>query len=513
MTDNLPYESAIISDFGLRSKNLFNAIFFPGKRLGMKISFTKITAAILALLLLTFSPLSPMPGIRRAFALSIEEEKKLGEEVVREVEGKFTLVRDPALLEYMNALGQDILKTAAPQPFPFRFYLLKDPQLNAFSVPGGHVFLTTGIIELMESEGELAGLIGHEIAHVTRRHISNRMDQQKKIGLATMAAVLLGVFAGDPRIASATIAGSLATAQTLFLKYSRDDEDEADNYGFKYMAGAGFNPKGMNELLDKLRRWGSFGSETIPAYMQTHPLTADRMARVEDLLQIYTGRGSWPRSTSDEFRRLQIILLSQYGDLQRARNRFQSLAKDDQNQFWVLYGQGWIAIREGKMDTANDLFEKALVLRPKDPYVLTDLGRAYLKQGRFDLALQKLGEASILHPKDGNAAFFLGRVYQEKGQDQLALENFNRSLRSGLENEDLYYYTGLIYGKLNQLGQAHYHFGKSFQIKGDREKALFHYKTALKYSGNDFREKERIEKEIKNLERGKKDKEKPPDRF
>jgi predicted Zn-dependent protease len=480
----------------------------------MKINGNKITAGFLAILFLTLSGFFPAPGPRKAFALSIEEEKKLGEEVVREVENKYTLIRDPRILDYLNTLGQQILKPAGPQPFPFRFYLLKDPQLNAFSVPGGHVFLTTGIIEIMESEGELAGLIGHEIAHVTRRHISNRMDQQKKIGLATLAAVLLGVFSGDPRVANVAIAGSLATAQTLFLKYSREDEDEADNYGFKYMAGAGFNPRGMHELLDKLRRWGSFGSETIPAYMQTHPLTADRMARVEDLLQIYAPRGIWPRSTSDQFRRLQIIILSRYGDLQRARNRFQSWAKDAQNQFWVLYSQGWIALREEKMDTASDCFEKALTLRPKDPFVLTDLGRTYLKQGRFDLALQKLGEASILNPKDGNAAFFLGRVYQEKGQDTLALENFNRSLQSGLEDEDLYYYTGLVYGKLNRLGQAHYFFGKSFQIKGDREKALFHYRTALKFSGDNFQEKERIEKQIKNLEGEKKmEKGKNPDRF
>ncbi len=134
-------------------------------------------------------------------ALTTAEEQKLGEDAVREVEKEFSVIHDPLLLEYLNRLGQEILKQAGPQPYPFRFYLLKDPQLNAFSVPGGHVFVTTGIIQIMNSEAELAGLLGHEITHVTHHHISRQMEKQKKIGLATMAAVLLGILAGDPNIA------------------------------------------------------------------------------------------------------------------------------------------------------------------------------------------------------------------------------------------------------------------------------------------------------------------------
>jgi predicted Zn-dependent protease len=456
---------------------------------------------IAALLFVLLNPWIPSRG-GSVFALSSEEERKLGEEVVREVEGKFTLIRDPLILEYLNTLGQDILKQAGSQPYPFRFYLLKDLQLNAFSVPGGHVFLTTGILEIMDSEGELAGLLGHEIAHVTHHHISKQIEQQKKIGLATIAAALLGVLAGDSRIAGAAIAGSLATAQTLMLKFSREDEDEADNYGFKYMSKAGFNPQTMIDLLDKLRRWSSFGSEGIPAYMQTHPLTGDRMSHVEDLIHQYVNQGPWKRMTSDEFRRLQTLILTKYGDLQRARNRFQSWSKDSQNLFWIHYGQGWLDIREGKFDAAVDQFEKALTLRPQDTYILRDLGQVFLMKGNLETAIQKLGQASLLDPKDGSTAFFLGRAYQDKGENQLALENYQKAIKLGLETEDLYYYLGMTYGNLNNLGQAHYFLGKSFGIKGERGKALFHFKTALRYVDEDSGQKDRIEKEIKNLESG-----------
>jgi len=456
--------------------------------------------------LLFFLPNPWLPGTGgNVCALTTTEEQKLGEDVVREVESKFSLIRDPSLLEYLNRLGREILKQAGPQPYPFHFYLLKDPQLNAFSVPGGHVFVTTGIIEIMNSEAELAGLLGHEITHVTHHHISSQIEKQKKIGLAALAAVLLSVLARDPTIAAAAIAGSMATVQTMFLQYSREDESDADNYGFKFMSKAGFDPKGMIDLFDKLRRWGSFGSEGVPAYMMTHPLTGDRISHVEDLLHQYANQGPWVRGTSDEFRRVQTIILTIYGDLQRARNVFQSWAKDTQNLFWVHYGQGWIDIREGKFDDAVDQFEKALLIKPQEAYVVRDLGQVFLLKGDREKAIQQLGQASILDPKDASTAFFLGRAYQEKGENLLALENFQRALKLGSEGEDLYYYLGMVYGNLNNLGQAHYYFGKSFGLKGDRKKALFHFQTALKYVEKDPQQKERIEKEVKSLKPDKKE--------
>ena len=236
-----------------------------------------------------------------AYAITLEEEQKLGDQVLREVEAHFTLIRDPLLLNYLNRIGQETLQKAGPIPYPFRFYLLKDPQLNAFSVPGGHIFVTTGILEVMDSEAELAGLLGHEIAHVTSHHIAKRMEQEKKISLATMAAVLASVFAGDPRIASAVITGSMATGISLGLKYSREDETEADNYGFKTMTREGFSPDGMIDLLTKLRKWGSFGSDIIPAYMLTHPGIDDRIAQIESLKKRYENQGPWSRGSSGRF--------------------------------------------------------------------------------------------------------------------------------------------------------------------------------------------------------------------
>ena len=371
------------------------------------------------------------------------------------------------------------------------------------------MFVTTGIIGMMDSEGELAGLLGHEITHVTHHHIAKQMEQQKKIGLATMAAALLGILAGDPRIASAAISGSMATAQTLALKYSREDEDDADNFGFKNMTKAGFDPKNMVDLLDKLRRWGSFGSEGVPAYMQTHPLTGDRMSHVEDLMHQYESQGPWVRKSSDEFRRFQIIILAKYGDLQRAQNHFQSWSKDAQSLFWVHYGQGWIYIRQGKFEAAVEQLQKALSLRPQDPYLLKDLGQALFFKGDIEPAIQKLSQASILDPKDGDAAFFLDGPTRKKGKSP-GPGKLSKGAETRYGGRGPLPLLGYCLWKLERSRAAHYYFGKSFNLKGDKGKALFHFRTALRYAGNDPLQKELIEKEIKTLEPGK-TKEKKPD--
>ena len=438
-------------------------------------------------------------GVQRALALTMEEERKLGDQVVQEVAAKFTLIQDSVLLGYLNQLGQETLQSAGPQPYPFRFYLLKDSQLNAFSVPGGHIFISTGIVEVMESEAELAGLIGHEIAHVTAHHISRRIEKEKKISLATMAIALASIFAGDPRIASAAIAGSMATGLSLSLKYSREDEEESDNLGFKYMSKAGFDPKGMIDLLDKLRRWGSFGSEIVPVYMQTHPSTGDRISNMEFLRQRYLDQVTVSRTNSENFHRFQTIILAKYGDIPKIRNRFLLWGKDPQMSFWVHYGQGWLHVREGNFEKAIKEFETTLALKPYDPNLLRDLGQAYLSKGQTDLALQKLGQASILSPRDPSTAFLLGKAYQEKGDYPLALDNLLRALALRPYDGEIHYTLGVVYGNLKDLAQAHYHFGKSFNIKGDPGKATFHFQTALKYAGGDEKKKELIEGELKPL--------------
>ena len=163
-----------------------------------------------------------------AAAISIKEEEKLAREFMKYITTRFELITDPLITQYVNDVGQKLLSTMPPQPYKYHFYVIKEEVYNAFAIPAGHIFVHSGLLAAMESEDELAGILGHEMAHVVCRHISQRIDRSKKIDLATMAGMVAGIFlgvaTGDATAMQALTIGSAAAGQTASLAYSRDDE-------------------------------------------------------------------------------------------------------------------------------------------------------------------------------------------------------------------------------------------------------------------------------------------------
>jgi predicted Zn-dependent protease len=184
-------------------------------------------------------------------------------------------------------VGQRILAVVPPQPFEYQFHVLREDVYNAFATPAGHIFFNSGLFAALDSEEELAGIIGHEIAHVVCRHISDRIESSKKIGMATLAGMVAGVLlgaGGAAAAASAVTVGSVAAGQTAALAYSRDNEMQADQLGLGYLTQAGYSGEGLLTSLKKIRSKQWYGSEQIPTYMTTHPASEARMSYIDNWL-------------------------------------------------------------------------------------------------------------------------------------------------------------------------------------------------------------------------------------
>ncbi|MBW1754191.1 MAG: M48 family metalloprotease [Deltaproteobacteria bacterium] len=189
-----------------------------------------------------------------AEGISIQKEEELSREFLSVVFRHYKVMDAVVIVNYINYLGQKILAAFPPQPFKYHFYVIKDDSLNAFASPAGHIFINSGLIQAMESEEELAGVISHEIAHASLRHISKKIERSKKTSMATMAGMAAGILlgiggAGDA--AGAVIMGSAAAGQTSALAYSRDDEAEADQVGLKYLNRAGYSAEGRAACGDE----------------------------------------------------------------------------------------------------------------------------------------------------------------------------------------------------------------------------------------------------------------------
>ncbi|GBH25453.1 hypothetical protein BvRS1_25020 [Burkholderia vietnamiensis] len=223
-------------------------------------------------------------------SLTPQAERRLGERVMREVRRDPDYLDDWLVRDYLNAMAARLAAAAAARFIggympDFDLFAVRDPQINAFSMPGGFIGVNSGLVVATQTESELASVVGHEMGHVLQRHIARMIGANEKTGYTAPATLLLGVLAGglarSGDLGSAIAMGGQAYAVDNQLRFSRSAEREADRVGFQLLAGAGYDPYGMPGFFERLDR-ASMGDAGVPAYARTHPLTGERIADMED---------------------------------------------------------------------------------------------------------------------------------------------------------------------------------------------------------------------------------------
>ncbi len=440
--------------------------------------------------------LNPFRGL---FRLSLEEERELGRLFLLEIEKKKWLTRDPYIQQYIEDIGQRIVTQIGPQPFRYNFYVLNNPNINAFAAPAGHIFIYSGLINMLDNESELAGVLSHEIGHVTARHIAQQIEKARKLSLPTLAAVLAGVMAGGSGEATeAIIAGTLAGQTSLMLKFSREDEEESDRLGFSYLTRAGYDPCGMVSFLFKLMKEYGIRSSRLAPYQSTHPEIIQRIAYLENMIS--PSRQCWGRGREEGiFKRIQARLLIESRGAQSAIKYLNQQLKEDPEDLDSSYGLALAYQRAGKVREAIEVFKIIIDRRPEDAEFKRDLGILYFYAGRLAEAGAVLEEAAAARPEDIICLYHLGRTYQKKGDLDRAIRAYQQVIGQAPKFAPAYYALGLIYGKRGLNAQSHANLGIFFELRGERGKALFHFKKARKLYGKESKEAERIEKRIKAL--------------
>ncbi len=233
------------------------------------------------------------------FTPSIADQKKMGDQAAQQVTQKYKEVFD-GRARHFNQLGQRLVAALPPQDrntWDYKFHVLDSKEVNAFALPGGNMFMFTGLYEKLTSDDALAGVTGHEMTHVRMQHWARAYAQQQQRSL--VLGGLLSIFKG----------GQLAhTAADLYnnftgLKYSRGEEDAADAGGLQNMVAAGYNPQGMIDLFQTLNRVSGSGGG-MPAFLSDHPLTNDRIKATQQRIAAYQGRYRFPAETPINYRSL-----------------------------------------------------------------------------------------------------------------------------------------------------------------------------------------------------------------
>ncbi len=289
--------------------------------------------------------------------LNKSREHQIGRGAMLQLRNAGIVLDDPQLTEYVTLLGSKIASQANDGDHEFEFFVVNDSSINAFAMPGGYIGVHSGLILASENESELAGVLAHEVSHVTQRHIARSIyDNQRSsvLSIASMlAAIVLGAttdMSGDAMQGIMT-AGQAAVAQRQ-LNFSRANEQEADRIGIDVLAAAGFDPSGMSSFFEKLsRRYGSAG-QVVPEFLRSHPITASRVAEAR-------GRArSLPRitnvnSTGYGLAKARLVALTQPTG-EAAMAMFESVAESELPE--DRYGRALALMRIGLHDNAERLF-------------------------------------------------------------------------------------------------------------------------------------------------------------
>jgi predicted Zn-dependent protease len=457
------------------------------------LSTIKVVASLLMVIFLFVGPQAP-----EAFALSVEDEEKLGREFLLKVKEYFEICEDGYVNQFINDLGRYLTKPLETIYFPFKFYVINDNSLNAFAAPGGHIFIFSGLIVAVDDVDQLAAVICHEIGHVSARHLSKRIEQQTKINIATMAGILAGIFLGG-KAGAALATGSLAAAAQAQLHYSREDERQADQLGYKYMIDSGFRPGALIDALAKIEKGSWLGTDKVPAYLLTHPKGPKRMSNLESLLTDSEGPRKKPEAEhfKKAFPFFKVIVRAESTDPDKAERLFELEREKDPSGTLPEFGLGLVYKKRSEYKKAIQHLIRARNASPESIPILTNLGEAYLMDGQLGLAVEVLNEALDMAPANKAALFVLGLCYEKMENNVMSSEIFERLASFPPVEDQVYYHLGLSYGRRAMLGLAHYNFGLYFKKLGQLEKAKFHFNKAKENAGNDPGLKEKIGKEMK----------------
>ncbi len=364
--------------------------------------------------------------------------------------------------------------------------------------------MTTGLLVLAENEQEVAGVLCHEIAHVTMRHISHLIDRSKRINIASMVAMIAGmVLAQGGQGGEAIAAMAMATQEALMLKYTRENETDADQNSLHYLVKAGYDPGGLLSFMKKISKYSLVTAPKIPTYLSTHPGTEERISLMENLIQIEPKRSGSLRTVGN-YKWIQTRAFVDERAPHVAVSHFESIVKTDPQDAVGMFGLGLAHQKTGRLDKSIEAFEKALSVAPKEPDLLGELGVSYFLSGKLDQAINTLETVRSSSQKDDMMTlYYLGRAYQEKADFSKAVDLLLKVRKEMPDFVEVYHSLGSVYGRMGSKGQSHFYFGKYFKLRGDRKTALLHFRTALEGLDRASPEREETQREIKELTQGK----------
>jgi len=364
--------------------------------------------------------------------LSPAQERALGEAFMRQVSARMKIVDDPLLNDYLFGLGALLVSASQQTRSTFTFFLVDDPAINAFAAPGGFIGVNSGLMLAATNESQLAGVLAHEVAHVTQRHIARAYAASKTSSLPTAAAILAAILLGgsNPQASQAAIATGLAASQQLQLNYTRANEYEADRLGIQFLARADFDPNGMVDFFGLLERRNTLDGVSPPEYLSTHPLSSNRVAEARSRAEALAT--AQQRDDSMTFQlaraRLEVLTASEPARLRATVDGQLETAQGIERQT-LSYTAALLAHRAGDYRRASELLEQLSEFAPDNISHSILSARNSFAIGRSAEGAAQFALLRDLYPSNVPVLLAYAQTSEERGDNDRAAEALRDALQ------------------------------------------------------------------------------------
>jgi beta-barrel assembly-enhancing protease len=457
---------------------------------------------LLVLFLLFASPVFadglPDLGDTAQLTVSPQMERRVGEEAMRDIrlhDPKFD--NDAEATAYLNSLGDRLVSNSAGANQRFEFFLVKDPTLNAFALPGGFVGVNTGTIVTAQSESELAAVLSHEIAHVTQHHMARMASRDGKLSVAMLAAMALAIVARNSQVGSAVATIGQASAITTQIGYSREYEREADRIGFQTLRKSGFDVRAMPEFFLRMQREERLSADNAPIYLRDHPVTTERIADAENRIQ------SLPYKQvpdSMDFQLVRAKLRAQQGEPRHTLARLEADFREQKfsNEIAARYGVAVALLRT--QEPARAAAELAPLLKTVDHPMIAALNARIKGAGGDDKgALAVLTRALVRYPDNRELNYECIETMQQLGQYRNAQSLLDQQIASFPHDLRLFQLRAKNYSAQGKRLLAHQAQAEAYVLQGSLPAAIEQLQLAQKSGDGDFYQLSSVDARLRDL--------------
>lgn len=430
----------------------------------------------------------PDMGDASAAVVSPEQERRIGEGVVRNLRAAGHLIDDPLLEDYLESLGYQLAAGEAAATYDFDFFLVRDSSLNAFALPGGFIGVHYGLVLAAQQESELAAVLAHEIAHITQRHHLRRYTQAQGSSLTMTAALIAAVLLGSQgqevgEAAMASIAASAAQAQ---IDFSRANEQEADRLGIALLADAGFDPQSMPAFFERMQQNSRLYGPGVPEFLRTHPVTASRIADSRSRAARYPQPPARDEMQYELVRaRLQVLTAATPA---AARHTFETrLAKGDYRyEKAARYGLALARIANDDFAGARSILTALLEQDPHRIAYVVALAQAEMNDGRTTEALDVYTRHLAFMPGNPALTYYYAEALLHSAQPERARSLLREFVRKRPASPEYYRLLAQAEAATGRHAQSHSALAEYHYMNGELRPAINQLELALRQKDLDF---------------------------